>query len=144
MLTIFSGLLSDADLEPVLKQARETLTAAGATIKEEVSWGKQRFAYPIKGMDQGTYVLTTFDIDQQALREYGNTMRMMEGVVRFMITEFVPRPVAPKRDGVVQLKNKTHVETYTRATEVGTPEKPDAAAIDAKLDEILSDESLAQ
>ena len=57
----------------------------GATIGEVDEWGKRRLAYPINDLNEGYYVLMTFNSDPAFPAELDRVLRITDGVMRSMI-----------------------------------------------------------
>ena len=56
-----------------------------ATLAEVDEWGKRHLAYPINDMEEGYYVLMTFNATPEFPRELDRQFRIADGVMRSMI-----------------------------------------------------------
>ena len=56
-----------------------------ATLAEVDEWGKRHLAYPINDMEEGYYVLMTFNAAPDFPRELDRQFRIADGVMRSMI-----------------------------------------------------------
>ena len=63
----------------------KTMAEAHGTVKEVDEWGKRRLAYPINDLNEGYYVLMSFDSDAAFPNELARVLRITDGVMRSMI-----------------------------------------------------------
>lgn len=96
---IFDPALEEPAINEKLEKFHTQLTRDGAgTITNVAHWGKRTLAFPIKKKDAGYYVVTQFEAAPQLLPEYERTVKLDEGVLRFLVvaSEGLPaKPVAP-------------------------------------------------
>jgi small subunit ribosomal protein S6 len=68
----------------------ETLSAIitnnGGKVVKTDEWGMRDFAYEIDDMTKGYYVVTSFEADNDAVKEFDRLMRINPSVVRFLVT----------------------------------------------------------
>ena len=86
VMYIVNASLEDAARQATIEKMHAILTNNGATIVNVDEKGLQEFAYPIENMKKGYYVVTTFDAENDALKEFERLMRIESGIVRFLIT----------------------------------------------------------
>lgn len=55
------------------------------TLAEVDEWGKRRLAYPINDLNEGYYVLMTFNSDPAFPAELDRVLRITDGIMRSMI-----------------------------------------------------------
>ena len=63
----------------------KTMAEAHGTVKEVDEWGKRRLAYPINDLNEGHYVLMTFDSDAAFPNELARVLRITDGVMRSQV-----------------------------------------------------------
>ena len=63
----------------------KTMAEARGTVAEVDEWGKRRLAYPINDLNEGYYVLMTFNAKPEFPRELDRILRITDGVMRSMI-----------------------------------------------------------
>ena len=63
----------------------KTMAEAHGTVKEVDEWGKRRLAYPINDLNEGYYVLMSFDSDAAFPNELARVLRITDGVMRSLI-----------------------------------------------------------
>ena len=61
------------------------ITDGNGKIEKTDEWGLRDFAYRIDDMTKGYYVVTTFEADNDCIKEFDRLMRINANVVRFMI-----------------------------------------------------------
>jgi len=75
----------DDELKKVEDSVKELLQAQKAEITKEENLGKQKFAYPINHIHQGTYVVLEFDMDGENLKKLDDQLRLKNEVLRHLI-----------------------------------------------------------
>lgn len=63
----------------------KTLVEAQGTVTAVDEWGKHRLAYPINDLNEGYYVLMTFNAVPEIPAELDRVLKITEGVMRSMI-----------------------------------------------------------
>lgn len=63
----------------------KTLAEAHGTVAEVDEWGKRRLAYPINDLNEGYYVLMTFESEAAFPAELDRVLRITDGIIRSMI-----------------------------------------------------------
>lgn len=63
----------------------KTMAEARGTVAEVDEWGKRRLAYPINDLNEGYYVLMTFESDAAFPAELDRVLRITDGIMRSMI-----------------------------------------------------------
>ena len=61
------------------------ITANRGKVEKTDCWGKRRLAYEIQDLNEGIYVLVTFQADTAAVKELDRVMRITDEVLRHMI-----------------------------------------------------------
>lgn len=69
----------------VVAQFNELITENGGKVEKTDCWGKRRLAYEIQDLQEGLYVLVTFQAEAAAVRELDRVMRITDEVLRHMI-----------------------------------------------------------
>ena len=63
----------------------KTMAEAHGTVKEVDEWGKRRLAYPINDLNEGYYVLMSFDSDAAFPNELARVLWITDGVMRSQV-----------------------------------------------------------
>lgn len=69
----------------VMKRIDVAITAEGGVVDSVEDWGKRKLAYAIDKLTEGDYTLINFQMDPASIAELDRVLRIMDGVVRFMI-----------------------------------------------------------
>jgi small subunit ribosomal protein S6 len=69
-----------------LERVQELITRFGGTIEKVDNWGRRKMAYPIQKLTDGMYSFITFEAEPGAPAEIEGRIRIMENVLRFLIT----------------------------------------------------------
>lgn len=74
-----------------MKRIDTTITEQGGKVVNVEEWGKRKLAYEINGLTDGDYTLIDFDADPASIAELDRVLRIMDAVVRHMITHRIER-----------------------------------------------------
>lgn len=69
----------------VVAKFDKLITANGGNVEKTDCWGKRHLAYEIQNLNEGLYVLVTFQADAAAVKELDRVMRITDEVLRHMI-----------------------------------------------------------
>ena len=64
----------------------KAMVEAEGTVANIDEWGKRRLAYPINDLNEGYYVLMTFESKPEFPAELERVMKITEGVMRCLTT----------------------------------------------------------
>mgnify|MGYP000996419268 CR=1 FL=1 len=81
---ILTPVLSDAQMKEAVEKFRNFLTAEGANIVNEESWGLRKLAYPIQKKSTGFYAFLEFEADPAVIAKLELNFRRDERVIRFL------------------------------------------------------------
>lgn len=81
---IFDAALEDAAINEKLAK-HHGLLAARQEIKLD-HWGRRQLAYKIGTRETGYYVIAKFNTEAKALPEFERSLKLDEGVVRYLIS----------------------------------------------------------
>ena len=77
--------LSEEDVVALSDEYKEMLTASGASITKQESWGKKRLAYPIRKLNEGYYVLYNVELESgNPFPEVERRMEQNDKVLRYL------------------------------------------------------------
>ncbi|MEG2137558.1 MAG: 30S ribosomal protein S6 [Oscillospiraceae bacterium] len=76
--------LSEEDTAALVVKFKTLVEAQGATVEVD-EWGKRRLAYPINDLNEGYYVLMTFNSVPEVPAELDRVFRITDGVMRTLI-----------------------------------------------------------
>ena len=81
---IMTPVLSDQQMKETVEKFKGVLTAQGAEIINEESWGLKKMAYPIQKKSTGFYQLIEFKAEPSAIDKLEIAYRRDERVIRFL------------------------------------------------------------
>ena len=81
---IMTAVLSDQQMKETVEKFKGVLTAQGAEIINEESWGLKKMAYPIQKKSTGFYQLIEFKAEPTAIDKLEIAYRRDERVIRFL------------------------------------------------------------
>ena len=81
---IMNPVLSDQQMKETVEKFKGVLTAQGAEIINEESWGLKKMAYPIQKKSTGFYQLIEFKAEPTAIDKLEIAYRRDERVIRFL------------------------------------------------------------
>ncbi len=103
MTVVINGRLEEDAKNEVLGRVKALIERFGGTIKNVDEWGKKRFAYEIQKSKEGYYNFIKFEAEGTAPAEIENRMRIMDGVVRYLIVvDELPENAQIKREEAPQ------------------------------------------
>ena len=81
---IMTPVLSDQQMKETVEKIKGILTAQGAEIINEESWGLKKMAYPIQKKSTGFYQLIEFKAEPTAIDKLEVAYRRDERVIRYL------------------------------------------------------------
>lgn len=90
---IFDSTLEDAAIQEKLTKHHALLAAT-----EEITvdhWGRRQLAYKIGRRETGYYVLARFAVESKTLPEFERSLKLDDGVIRYLITLYEHELGAP-------------------------------------------------
>ena len=82
---ILDPSLNEEQIAALVEKFKKVVEANG-TVSEVAEWGKRRLAYPINDIEEGYYVLMTFNASPDFPKELDRQMRINTGIMRSLIT----------------------------------------------------------
>ncbi|GHU50804.1 30S ribosomal protein S6 [Clostridia bacterium] len=84
------ALVFKPQADELIKEEFEKITALitrfGGTVDKIDEWGKRRLAYEIKKHNDGVYYFVTFIAEPDAPKELESRLRIVESILRYLIT----------------------------------------------------------
>lgn len=146
MVYIIPARYTEEELLPIQNEVREFIAKGGGKIFFEDNLGKKRFAYPIKKINQGYYLLSQFSMEPDKIQKLDSNMRLSEQILRHII---VKRKETAQRE--IRLATKKFApqprpaqpeERIAEKKEEGGEGKIRLEDLDKKLDEIIDKDIL--
>jgi len=118
LMFVVSPELDGEALDAVLQRVQRYLEAAEAQVVTFKSWGLRRLAYTLNGQREGRYYLVLFTANSLAISDLDRDLRLIEGVMRHLITRMVTEMPEPTEEE----PKKPAPEPVEEATPEPTPE----------------------
>lgn len=77
-------LRTGVKIEETKTAVKNTLTKHGITIKEDLSWGNKKLAYPINEEKDGYYMHLLVESEEQAINTIGTDFQVNREILRHM------------------------------------------------------------
>lgn len=87
VMYIIKASLEEEKRTALIETLSGIITKEGGKIVKTDEWGMRDFAYEIDDMTKGYYVVTTFESENECLKEFDRLMRINPNVVRFMTVQ---------------------------------------------------------
>lgn len=84
VMYIMDPAIGEEGVNALMEKFR-TLAESQGTVTAVDDWGKRRLAYPINDLNEGHYVLMTFQSTPQLPAELDRVLKITDGVIRSMI-----------------------------------------------------------
>ena len=127
MAVVINGRLEEDAKNAVLDKVKALIERFEGTIKNVDEWGKKRYAYEIQKSKEGYYNFIKFEAEPAAPAEIEHRMRIMDGVVRYLIvTDDLPENAGIKREQAPAAED---------SAEAAADEKPEAPAAEEAVQE---------
>ncbi len=149
IIYIIPSKYTDAEMDEVVGKVGAILKESGAEVSDTYQLGKRRLAYPIDHQRNGSYVLTHFEAEPEAILKMDQTLRLTGEVLRHMVVERDPHltqiPSFNETDERRGDESRSQERRSAPTQPKPAPAKPkdvNMEELDKKLDEILTEEVL--
>ncbi len=145
LMYIIPSKFSDSEIDGVINQVAGVLEKHGAKVEQSQNLGKIKFAYPIKKVRHGTYVLSYIEAPVESLVKIEKDLRLTDEVLRHLMVK--------REDGIPSAKYQFKPASYQEPLDaegkraiarkprkpkpVESSERLSTEELDKKLDEIL-------
>lgn len=86
IMYILVPTLEDEARKNEIAKLHNILTEQKCTVKDVKEWGLRDFAYPMKKLNKGYYVVIKVTAEPAGLNEFSRLAKLDNNVVRFLIT----------------------------------------------------------
>ena len=87
IMYIVNASLEDAARTKVMDGLHKIITDHNGTIDQVDEWGVKEFAYEIKHMNKGYYVVINVTANNEGIHEFDRLARINHNIVRYMIVK---------------------------------------------------------
>jgi small subunit ribosomal protein S6 len=77
--------VADDAMDPIINNITQYITGKKGSVVEVARWGRKKFAYPIKHLMEGNYVLVKFNLDPAANKELETNLKISEKIIRYLL-----------------------------------------------------------
>src|SRR5690606_27103304 len=91
MFIVDPNVEGDEAVDQHIERFGRLVVDRGGQVTAVDKWGKRRFAYEIKGLHEGYYVVMQFKADDSAVDELSRVMRSTDDIVRHMVARLDER-----------------------------------------------------
>ena len=77
--------IEEEAFEAIVAKFENLVAANGGNVEKTDRWGKRRLAYEIQDLQEGLYVLMTFEAEAATVKELDRVMKITDEVMRHMI-----------------------------------------------------------
>ena len=129
LLSIVPSPLTEKDLPEISKKVKDLIENLGGKLINEENLGNKKFAYPIKQVYRGFYILFGFEIEPKKVKELDQKLKLIPEILRHLITLAIPKPEKriPRRRQAPQILKEADESV------VGAPTQPHLAPLDREM-----------
>ena len=84
LMVIVHPDVAEDGLANTVDTIREWASDAGEVVKID-NWGRRKFAYPIRKLQEGNYILLNLSLEPTAVTELERNLRLSEEVLRHLL-----------------------------------------------------------
>ena len=106
---ILNPVLSEKQIEDVMKKIKTILTSKKGKVVNHENWGLKSLSYPIGNKNSGFYNLIEFTAEGDIISDFEVELRRDESIMRYLIVKLDKNALdwAEKRRKRVKAKEKT-------------------------------------
>lgn len=87
IMYIVNASLDDAARAKVMEDMHKIITDHNGSIEKVDEWGVKEFAYEIKHMNKGYYVVVNVTANNEGIQEFDRLTRINPNIVRYLIVK---------------------------------------------------------
>ena len=110
-------------LDEQVERYRRLIADNGGEVLTVDKWGKRRFAYEIKGLTEGYYVVIQFRAGAAVVAELNRILRIADEIVRHIIVKLDESQVAKPAAEAPESESQLEPEDRATAEAAGQPEE---------------------
>ena len=86
IMTIYKIDLGDQAAKDLSTKTQELITSMEGKVIKSQFWGRRKFAYEIKGKQEGYYDVINFEIDSDKISKLKGKLNLLNGLLRYLIS----------------------------------------------------------
>lgn len=138
ILYIIDPTLNEAETDAVHTKVKETITAAGGSVRREEKWGKRHLAYEVNKFREGFYAYIEFNADGAIVKAMKEMLHLEGRVIRYLITAVPKAKMEEEKRKAREAARRAELAKKKAEAELAAVE---LAAREAASDEAQSDEA---
>lgn len=92
MMLLFRPDLEEQELDSEIKKVEDIITSHGGSVLNLHRWKKRKLAYPVKGFNEGLYVVCRSSASKRVLGEIDYVLRYNERCLRYLLLDLQKHP----------------------------------------------------
>ena len=92
---IVKPTLDDDAVDLIASKIDDQIKSIGGTVEKTEKRGRKRLAYEVKDYKEGVYVLTTFKLPPDQIKELERLIKLNDDVIRHLIVRLEEQPATP-------------------------------------------------
>jgi small subunit ribosomal protein S6 len=85
VMLILDPSLEDKDAKAAVDRYLKTITSRDGKVLEVDHWGKRRFAYEIRHINEGYYSVVTVEAETETVDEFARVLGLADNVIRHKV-----------------------------------------------------------
>ena len=85
IMYILDATLSEDDRKAMIDKLHGIISADNGKITDINEWGVREFAYPIKHLTQGYYLVLNVETEPEAIKEFTRIFKIESGCIRHLV-----------------------------------------------------------
>jgi small subunit ribosomal protein S6 len=85
VMLILDPSLEDKDAKAAIDRYLKTITSRDGKVLEVDHWGKRRFAYEIRHLNEGYYSVVTVEAETETVDEFARVLGLADNVIRHKV-----------------------------------------------------------
>ncbi len=154
LLYIIPNKYTEEEAKGIDEKVQKIITDHEGEVTYSENWGNKKMAYPIKGFNNGYYLLHEFDLWGKDLKEINDLLRMSSETLRHQIVRIprrTPEEIVKEKEDQKKIVAKEEEEKQAEQEEKekakeekkeNAKKKTDLKDLDKKLDDILDSNDL--
>ena len=87
LMLVISPEVNEDQVSSTGDKIEEYVSSHGGSVLDQDNWGLRQLAYPIRKFQEGTYMLTKFELDTQSVKDLDRTLNASEDILRYLLTK---------------------------------------------------------
>jgi len=134
LLYIIPGHYTEEEGESVIDKVNSLVKKCEGEITFTDNLGSTRFAYPIRGIQSGNYIIIEFNAEPSKIKELDSALKLTSEILRFQI---VRKRIKTQAEIEKEKAKQVKLSAGQEKEKIAPPPKVSLEELDKKLGEIL-------